>query len=151
MSDRVLAVDLGLRSGLACFDADGRLLWYRSTNFGSRARLKRGVVSVLDEAFPGGAPGGHLVMEGGGDLAPPWIREAERRGIRVTQIHAHTWRQDILLDRDQRHGRQAKLTADTVARDFIEQSGAKRPTSLRHDAAEAILIGLWAIRARKGH
>ena len=29
------------------------------------------------------------------------------------------------------------------ARAVIEWSGAKRPTSLRHDAAEAILIGLW--------
>ena len=27
---------------------------------------------------------------------------------------------------------------------MIEWSGAPRPTSLRHDAAEAILIGLWA-------
>jgi hypothetical protein len=27
----------------------------------------------------------------------------------------------------------------------IEWSGAARPTSLRHDAAEAILIGLWGL------
>jgi hypothetical protein len=27
----------------------------------------------------------------------------------------------------------------------IEWSGITRPTSLRHDAAEAILIGLWGV------
>ena len=32
-----------------------------------------------------------------------------------------------------------------LARQVIEWSGARRPTSLRHDAAEAILVGLWAV------
>jgi hypothetical protein len=42
-----------------------------------------------------------------------------------------------------RSTRVAKRTAAEVARRIIEWSGAPRPTSLRHDAAEAILIGLW--------
>ncbi|MEN9933480.1 MAG: hypothetical protein RLZZ387_59, partial [Chloroflexota bacterium] len=29
----LLAVDVGLRAGLALFDQDGRLRWYRSHNF----------------------------------------------------------------------------------------------------------------------
>ncbi len=40
---RLLAVDLGVRCGLAVFGADGRLLSYRSTNFGSVARMKNAV------------------------------------------------------------------------------------------------------------
>ena len=40
---------------------------------------------------------------------------------------------------------QPKLTADGLARRNIEWSGAPRPTSLRHDAAEAILIGFWGV------
>ena len=39
----------------------------------------------------------------------------------------------------------AKRGADGVARRVIEWSNAPRPTSLRHDAAEAILIGLWGV------
>jgi hypothetical protein len=27
----------------------------------------------------------------------------------------------------------------------IDWSGAARPTSLRHDAAEAVLVGLWGV------
>ena len=38
-----------------------------------------------------------------------------------------------------------KQAADGLAREIIEEHGAKRPTSLRHDAAEAILVGYWAV------
>ena len=34
---------------------------------------------------------------------------------------------------------------EPLARRVIEWSNAPRPTSLRHDAAEAILIGLWGV------
>ena len=33
------AVDLGLRAGVALYDSRGRLMSYRSTNFGSMSRL----------------------------------------------------------------------------------------------------------------
>ena len=51
----------------------------------------------------------------------------------------------FLLARDQRSGDQAKLMADGIARRIVEWSNAPRPTSLRHDAAEAVLIGLWGV------
>jgi len=37
------------------------------------------------------------------------------------------------------------LRALLAARRVVEWSDAARPTSLRHDAAEAILIGLWGV------
>lgn len=144
-TERLLAVDLGLRTGLACFDGAGRLLWYRSQNYGSRARLKKAAYSLLSDMVRDGAPVSRLVIEGGGDLAPPWIREAERRGIPVTQIQAETWRRALLFDRQQRSGLDAKRHADERARNIIQSSGLPKPTSLRHDAAEAILIGYWAV------
>ncbi|MFP2902614.1 hypothetical protein ACLEQD_40940, partial [Corallococcus sp. 4LFB] len=42
-----------------------------------------------------------------------------------------------------RSGALAKDAADGLARRVIDWSHAPRPTSLRHDAAEAILLGLW--------
>ncbi len=81
----LLAVDLGVKTGLALYGQDGRLLWYRSQNFGTAERLRR----------------------------------------------------------EQRSGVQAKESATDLARRVIIWSGARRPTSLRDDAAEAILIGLW--------
>ena len=43
----LLAVDLGLKTGLALYGEDGKLRWYRSKNFGTTARLKRAVYSLL--------------------------------------------------------------------------------------------------------
>lgn len=137
----LLAVDLGLRTGLALYGSDGRLRWYRSQNFGSNARLKRGAFGVLKD-LPGVE---QLVLEGGGTLAELWAKEGERRGLRVRVVDAETWRRALLYPREQRSGEEAKAAADTLARRVIEWSDAARPTSLRHDAAEAILVGLWGV------
>jgi hypothetical protein len=135
----LLAVDIGLRTGLALFGQDGRLRWYRSHNFGTAARLRRGVRGVLTE-LPHLA---WLVLEGGGTLADIWAREAARRDIPVRQISAEAWRCQFLYPREQRRGAHAKDSAKDLARRVIAWSQARRPTSLRDDAAEAILIGLW--------
>lgn len=137
----LLAVDLGLRTGLALFGSDGRLRWYRSQNFGTAERLRRGVHGLLRET-PELA---WVVLEGGGPLADLWTREAEKRGLPVRRIAAEAWRAALLLTREQRTGAQAKHHADALARRVIAWSGAARPTSLRHDAAEAIGIGLWGV------
>jgi hypothetical protein len=137
----LLAVDLGVRTGLACYGEDGRLRWYRSQNFGDAARLRRaipGLLTVPDDLT-------RVVIEGGGLLAEPWRVEAERRGVLVRRVSAEEWRSLFLLPREQRSGPQAKVVASRLARRVIEWSGAPRPTSLRHDAAEAVLVGLWGV------
>lgn len=137
----LLAVDAGLHTGLALYDQDGRLRWYRSQHFGSRARLRRGVFGLLN-----GLPDlARLVVEGGGTEAVAWEREAARRRLVWRQISAETWRRHLFYRRERRTGALAKQHADTLARHIIAWSGAARPTSLRHDAAEAILIGLWGV------
>ena len=139
---RLLAIDAGLRAGIAVYRGDGRLESYRSTNFGSIRRLKSGVYGVARgvEALA------EIVVEGGGGgYAEPWIKEAQRRGIPGRVVDARVWRARLLLPRDRRRGVDAKGQADTVARRIIEWAGAPRPTTLRHDAAEAILVGLWAV------
>lgn len=137
----LLAIDVGLRAGLALYGDDGRLRWYRSQNFGALSRLRRAAYNLLHE-LPDLQ---WLVIEGGGPLAEIWQKEATRRGIGVIQTSAETWRQQLLYPRQQRTGVDAKQHADRLARSIIDWSGAPRPTSLRHDAAEAILIGLWGV------
>ncbi len=143
--ETLLAVDLGLKTGLALYGSNGRLRWYRSQNFGARARLKRGLAGVLTALQHDEASLRAVVLEGGGDLAQLWAREAEARGLRVIIVQAGAWRSRLLWPREQRTGTQAKATADVLARRVITWSGAQKPTSLRHDAAEAILIGLWGV------
>jgi hypothetical protein len=137
----LLAVDIGVRTGLACYGDDGRLRWYRSQNFGNAARLRRALPALLADP----ADLVHLVVEGGGPLATSWEAQARRRHLGVTQLSAESWRPIFLLPREQQSGTQAKQVAGRLARQVIEWSGARRPTSLRHDAAEAIMIGLWGV------
>jgi hypothetical protein len=137
----LLAVDLGIRSGLALYGQDGRLRWYRSKNFGNTAQLRRGARSILAEQ----PELSWLILEGGGEIAEIWQREAEYRQIPVHQISAEAWRQSMFYPRQQRTGVKAKQSADELARRIIEWSGIARPTSLRHDTAEAILVGLWGV------
>ena len=139
-SVRLLAIDLGLRCGWAAFDGSGRLLGYGSRHYGNRTALRKAIPQILGE-FPMLA---RLVVEGGGELFVPWKKEALRRGLAVRQVASEVWRKSLLKPSQQGSGEDAKAAADEVARDVIERAGAKRPTSLRHDAAEAILVGVWA-------
>lgn len=137
----LLAVDLGLKTGLALYGQDGRLCWYRSKNYGSAARLRRGAQSLLT-----GIPDlSLLVLEGGGQLAAIWEREAGRLQIPIRQINAEKWRQKLLYPREQTTGPRAKHYAGDLARRTIIWSGMSRSLALRHDTAEAILTGLWAV------
>jgi len=137
----LLAVDVGLKTGLACFREDGRLSWYRSHNYGSVPRLRRGLRGVLD-AVTGCR---WLYLEGGGVLADIWEREALRRGLTVRIVAAETWRDTLLYPRRRRDGKGAKHNAVILATRVIRWSGMSNPTALRHDAAEAILLGLWGL------
>lgn len=137
----LLAVDLGLKTGLALFTHDGKLTWYRSHNFGSMERLKRGIPGILDSIADLAA----IVVEGGGNLAKAWEKEAERRAVTIVRISAEEWRQTFLYAREQRCGTDSKKHAGEIARKVIAWAEAARPTALRHDTAEAIMVGLWGL------
>jgi len=136
---RLLAIDLGLRTGLAVYDEARGLVAYRSQRFANRSQLKRAAWGVLREVE--GLV--HVVLEGDVQLASVWTKAAQKRGASCHTVQAHDWRKDLLLAREQRSGRDAKEAADEMARRIIAASEAPNPTSLRHDAAEAVLIGWW--------
>jgi broad specificity phosphatase PhoE len=136
----VVAVDLGLRCGIALFRQDGELVSYRSTNFGSRTRLKQGVYDILADV----ADLRRVVVEGDTILARPWRLAADRLGASYERVAPETWREELLDPGQRRSGAEAKRSADELAREVIARSELPAPTSLTDDAAEAILIGVWA-------
>lgn len=140
---KVLAVDLGLKLGLALYEERGDLLWYRSQHFATRAKLKDAVWRLLREV-----QGLHtIVLEGDRGLGSLFSKAARKQEVAVLWVSPKEWRCALMPARHRRSGADAKAYADELARAIIERSGAKRPTSLRHDAAEAILIGQWALSA----
>ncbi|MFW5836941.1 MAG: hypothetical protein ACOCVM_02960 [Desulfovibrionaceae bacterium] len=137
----LLAVDVGLVTGLALFSRSGRLLWARSQHLGGRSQLKRRARGLLREL-----PGLRLVvLEGGGELAEVWSREAARLGIESWTIPAEAWRKDMLLPRERTSGATSKAWALRKAKEVIAGMEGKKPASLRTDAAEAVLVGVWAV------
>ena len=135
----LLAIDLGIKTGFALYNKKDKLCWYRSNNLGSRKRLKRRALSMLNEINNID----HILMEGGGDLANIWLRVAKKKEIPCRLINAENWRETLFVKREWRDGKTAKKSADILARKIIKWSETERPTSLTHDAAEAILIGFW--------
>ena len=140
---RLLAIDLGLRFGWAAYASSGKLVAYGSRHFGTRTSLKKAIPRILS-GYPDLAA---LVVEGSADLATPWEKEALRLGMSVTRVSPERWRETIIKPSQRRTGKDAKAAADGLAREVIKKSKAKSPISLRHDAAEAILVGLWAVRS----
>ena len=134
----LLAIDAGLRTGLATFDRAGRLVAYRSQHLANRTALRRALPHLIPPSIE------VLAVEGGGPVALVWTREAERRGLVCLSVHAHVWREALLLPRDQRPGAAHKVVSIRMARKVIAGSPAPAPTSLTDDAAEAILLGVWA-------
>jgi hypothetical protein len=137
----LLAVDVGLHTGLALFGDDGRLQWARSNHVASAARLRDAAPALLRLA----PDATHLVFEGGGELADIWRRAGERRSLICIQVSAEVWRPAILFDRERRNGPLAKQHADRLARNVYLWSGLKPPKNMRDDMAEAILVGLWGL------
>jgi len=136
----LLAVDAGVRTGLALLDRDGRLLWCRSHNLGTTTRLKKAAVRVLFE-LP------HLqflVVEGGGQTANIWEHAAGKRNLPCRIIQALEWREHFLLPRQRVSGQKAKAAACALVATILRREGWSSPTAPGHDAAEAALIGLWA-------
>lgn len=136
--ERLLAVDLGLKAGLAAFDGDGQLCWARSTRFGTMARLKRALPRLVTPSLD------VVVVEGDRQLAVHWGRLADKRGVQLLRVSPEQWRKRLLVPRQRRTGQDAKATAEELAWRLFDTDGATRPPTLRHDAAEAAMIGLWA-------
>lgn len=137
----LLAVDLGVKAGFALFTSEGKLLWYRSQNFGNKTRMKKAIPGILNLDDPID----YLVIEGGGPLRKIWDQQLEKRNIEVIHIMAEDWRNDLLLDREQRKGKLAKEKAHVYAAKIIEELAEKKSGPLNTNTAEAILIGFWGL------
>lgn len=138
----LLAVDLGINTGLALFGSDGRLYWFRSKNFGSASRLRRAIPWLLNQEKDITT----VIIEGGGPLLKIWDAEFNKRNLTVLRIMADQWRQEIFYQREYRSRKDAKENAKYYATKVIEKLSEIGLTSLNENTAEAILIGLYGMK-----
>ena len=140
---RLIAIDLGLKSGVAIYGSNG-LVAYRATRFPSKRAIKEAAWSVLY-----GVNGlQHVFVEGDRALAAHWRRAAEQQGLSFQSVAPERWREALLLPRERRSAADAKQSARRHALTLIRASEAPLPKGpLTSDVAEAILIAHWAARS----
>lgn len=138
----LLAVDVGLTFGWACYSHSNQLISYGSHHCTRRAKLKTLSWHLLRQLPP------HSVVyaEGGGDLNSLWRRNAEKHGLAFRSLPAEQWRDECFYSRDRSRGAEAKRAAQRIAHTLVASQGKTSATPLRHDTAEAIVMGWWALR-----
>ena len=138
----LLAIDLGPQCGLALYNRDGRLISYRSLQYGSAAELKRAATRILADLE--GLE--WIVTEGDYTLAAIWERAAMKQGVRVQRVSAEAWRRALLVPKQRTCASEAKKYAQQLAQQVIDWSQAPQTAALRPQAADAICVGLWAAK-----
>jgi hypothetical protein len=139
----LLAVDAGVKTGLALFSRPDKLIWYRSHNMGSVNGLRKAAYNLIHSIENLTC----IAVEGGGPVAVAWIKEAGKQNIKIISTDAGEWRKQMLFPREYRNSTTAKRNAIILSGSIIENSEAPSWNSPTHDAAEAILIGYWACKS----
>lgn len=158
-SSLLLAVDLGLKSGLSLYNEQGSLVRYEQFTF-NREMLQRDIVQIMvkweadtnNEAnfdFATGKPWKitHVAVEGGDtSLLATWTRAIPN--ISLLRVSPEEWRSELLNAKESQSGESAKAASRLIARQIVEDFGSmdlhagKFPT----DVAESVLLGMYCCR-----
>ena len=130
----LLAVDLGLRAGLAWFNRQGRLIRCRSTHFTDRATLRRALPALWQEVLCHRAGAG-----GGGDFAN-LAESARRRNIATLVLPGLA--EELLSAR--RSARSQGRNREALQK-VMRWSGYTRHWTTRHDASKPCSAAWMAI------
>lgn len=140
-SPHLLSIDLGLRFGWSCYDSEYKLIGYGSHHCGQANKLQ----TIAYKALKSLPTGSHLIVEGNSELYKHWQKNAQKHQINLRQIYAEQWRKDCLSLKEQSDAKSAKEAAIKLAKHLIKRQSGQGAHSLRHDAAEACLMGWWGL------
>ncbi len=138
----LLAIDLGVRTAWALYDGQGILKRFESRNFGRKGRLRSGVYGVM-ASLPEVEV---VVAEGPWSLAKLWF--SCRRDWETQLVTAEIWRPTLFWPRQRRTAKLAKSEAVKLAAQLIRRDRLPGQVPAGDDAAEAILLGYWAVCQR---
>jgi hypothetical protein len=139
----LLAVDLGLRTGLCLFNDAGNLLRYDDRQFASVDDLEQGAAAILSEwEAEAGSRISHVAIEGSDpDLLSAWSNAVGDR--RVLHVQPEHWRHDLLTPKECDSWKSSKDASRVAARGIIERFGSAELDRVDYttDCAEALLLG----------
>jgi hypothetical protein len=139
----LLAVDLGLRTGLCLFNDAGMLLRYDDRQFASVDDLEQGAAAILSDWEAESASRiSHVAIEGSDpDLLSAWSNAVGDR--RVLHVQPEHWRHDLLTPKECDSWKSSKEASRVAARSIIERFGSAELDRVDYttDCAEALLLG----------
>ena len=162
---RLMAVDLGLKSGIAVYDENGQILHVENVRFIDPTQLEEGLQRLIEPWQVS-----HVVIEGEDrKLYNIWKKTIERMfgggrneedeeeeeeeeeddmqpSVLVSRVIAEDWRRLLLTSKERRSARLAKQAASLIARQIVKKSPRLQDIGMTTDAAEAVLIGHYAVR-----
>lgn len=154
----LLAVDLGLRTGVSLFNDEGELLRFHNFQFESSEELQSAAFDLLyqwerDASKPGEKSSISRIAIEGGDppLRKAWHRAA--RGERlILHVQPEEWREDLLSVKERQNGEFAKAASRHIARQIVNdygRDGLERDLGdgeVQTDMAESLVLGLHVAR-----
>jgi Icc-related predicted phosphoesterase len=156
----LLAVDLGLRTGVSLFDDAGRLLRYENFQFDSAAELQKGATALLDEWEAAVNNSNEydtnkswkvsrIAIEGGDPpLAEAW-RQAANGQRALLYVKPEEWRADLLTNKEMLSGETSKAASRLIAQQIVSDFGfmvQHDGGDFQTDMAESVLLGLHVSR-----
>jgi Calcineurin-like phosphoesterase len=145
----LMAVDLGLKSGISLFNSDGNLVRYEQFLF-QRETLEDKIPSMIqswEEEAQGSWKITHIAIEGG-DTALLGMWERSTPGISTLRVRPEEWRAELLTSKENKNGASAKAASRLIARQMVEDFGImeKHDGKFHTDVAEAVLLGTHIAR-----
>jgi hypothetical protein len=139
----LLAVDLGLRTGTAVLDRNGTVLAVDTWRFHDQESLTEGLTEILSTHNIT-----HVVIEGEDrKLFYIWRRAIEKfDGVQLARVVADDWRRMLLSKKEMRDARKAKKCSRSHCETMLKHNDELRAKKLSADAAEALLVGCYAVR-----
>ena len=155
-SELLMAIDIGLKSGVALYNRQGALVRYEQFYF-ERDTLQRDAQELIQEwerdcneettfdeiQFKVT----HIAMEGADAyMLNAWAEAAPNRSI--LRVSPEEWRSDLLTAKEKKSGHNAKASSRLIARQIVGDFGMMEQHSgkFKTDVAEAVVMGFYVAR-----
>jgi hypothetical protein len=145
----LMAVDLGLKSGVSLFNSNGQLIRYEQFLF-DRGTLEETIPRMIQEwESEAGEDWSvtHLAIEGG-DTALLNMWERATPNLSTLRVRPEEWRAEMLTKKESQDGASAKAASRLIARQVVEDFGImdQHEGKFHTDVAEAVLLGMHVAR-----
>ena len=151
LAQSLLAVDLGLRTGIAIFNSSGNLIDYSYYHFKSFQFLENDLIEFFGNISANHSTLSHFALEGDKILQDIWktaISNYFGDSVSIIAVLPIEWRSRMLIPRESTSSRAAKTASREISRQIIWKSGLTNTNISRPmntDTSEAILMGYYVV------